>query len=399
MTDLQWKEWEPGDPVTINRIVWDKVEFEAVKAVFEDDWFGPGKFAKAAERFLCRVYGRRHAQLVNSGSSALLLATLGFQRLGKWKPGDLILHPACTFPTSCNPILQSRMVPVFVDVEEGTYNIDAEMVRQAVRGHPLIAGAIVPHLLGNSPDMDALVDALDGRPLIEDCCDTFLGVYDDKFVGTFGDAAAFSFYGSHHVTAAGVGGALLMDDGDLHEIVHSMAFWGRDFTPTGDPYTDFCHRYTYREIGFDMQMTEIQAAFLLAQFERVVEGNLRRAAQFTETDDLFMDYVDWFVLPREHPKAEPSWFGYPILVREDAPFDREALARHLLEHKIEIRPLFCGNLLKQPAYDKIPHVIVGELTQADRCMERALFLPAWGGMSEEATAYMFGVIKEFLKKW
>jgi CDP-6-deoxy-D-xylo-4-hexulose-3-dehydrase len=383
---MKWKEWLPGDPVTINRIVWDHVEYEAVREVFERDWFGPGHFAGLAERFLRRVFERKHAQLVNSGSSALLLATLGLRKQGRWKPGDLILHPACTFPTSCNPIWQAGMKPVFVDVEEGTYNVDGFWFQAALQDYPEIQGAIIPHLIGNSPDMTIIVDALDGRPLIEDCCDTFGSTYgEQKLAGRFGDAAAFSFYGSHHVTAAGVGGALLCDDDDLAAIVHSMTFWGRDFTPTGDAYSDFCNRYTYREIGFDMQMTEMQAAFLLAQFERVVAANEKRAVQFKRTYNLFKRHEGWFVLPRSHPQANPSWFGFPVLVREEAPFDREAFARHLLDNKIEIRPLFAGNLLRQPAYRDMP--------------DRALFLPAWGGMSEGATDYMFSVIREFLRKW
>ena len=396
---MKWKSWLPGDPVTVNRVVWDHYEYTTVRDVFGYDWFGPGHFVSMAERFLSRAFDRRYAQLVNSGSSALLLATLGLQRQGKWKKGDLILHPACTFPTSCNPIWQTGMTPVFVDVEEGTYNVDGVWFEAALQDHPEIQGAIVPHLLGNSPNMDVIMDALDGRPLIEDCCDTFLGMYGDKFVGTFGEAAAFSFYASHHVTAAGVGGALLCDDDELADIVHSMTFWGRDFTPAGDAYADFCNRYTYREIGFDMQMTEIQAAFLLAQFERVVGMNEKRATQFRRTYKLLRRYEDWFVLPQAHEKSRPSWFGFPVLVREEAPFDREQFARHLLDNKIEIRPLFAGNLLRQPAYKDMPHLVVGDLTQADRCMDRALFLPVWGGMSEGATDYMFGVIREFLRKW
>lgn len=396
---MQWREWQEGDPVTINRIVWDEKEFDMVREVFARDWFGPGHFANLAERFLCRVFDRTHAQLVNSGSSALLLGTLALQRHGAWKPGDLILHPACTFPTSCNPIWQAKMVPVFVDVKEGTYNIDPERAAEALRHYPEIAGAVIPHLLGNTTDLEALISALAGRPLIEDCCDTFLGAYDDRFLGTFGSAAAFSFYASHHVTAGGVGGALLCDGDGLAETVHSMTFWGRDFTPSGDAYTDFCNRYSYREIGFDMQMTEIQAAFLLAQFERVVEMNVNRAAQFRRTYELLEPYQDWLLLPCQHDKAEPSWFGFPVLVKEGAPFDREPFARWLLDHKIEIRPLFCGNILRQPAYEAVPHIVAGDLTQADRCYERALFLPAWGGMSEGATAYLFGVLEGFLRQW
>lgn len=396
---MPWKQWAPGDPITINRVVWNALEREYVADVFERDWFGPSRYANALETALKQFVGTKHAQLLNSGSSALLLATQALQYQGRWQRGDLILHPACTFPTSCNPIWQSRMVPVFVDVEECTYNIDLGAVKQAIWEHPEIKGAIIPHLIGNSPQIAEIKAVLGDRPIIEDCCDTLGSLYDDKHVGTFGVAAAFSFYGSHHITTAGVGGALLTNDADLRHIAHSMAFWGRQFNANGDPYHDFVNRYTYQTIGYDMQMSEIQAAFGLAQMQRLSGMNERRANQFDDTDALFRQWESFFVLPREHERAAPSWFGYPVLVRESAPFDREAFARHLLENKIEIRPLFAGNIIRQPAHTELPRVVVGDLTQSDRNYARALFLPAWGGMTEPMTEYMFGVIEEFMARW
>lgn len=396
---MPWKPWKPGDPITINRVVWDGLESEFVQDVFERDWFGPAKYAADLESALCHFVGREHAQLLNSGSSALLLATRALQEQGRWRRGDLILHPACTFPTSCNPIWQTGMVPVFVDVLEGTYNIDANRVHEALARYPEIKGAIIPHLLGNSPNVKVIKFLLGDRPLIEDCCDTLGGQFDGRHVGTFGEAAAFSFYGSHHITTAGVGGALLTDDKDLRHLVHSMAFWGRQFIENGDAYHDFAQRYTYETIGYDMQMSEIQAAFGLAQMGRLPEMNLARARQFDDTDAFFRQWEEFFVLPRELEGAEPSWFGYPVLVREAAPFDREAFARHLLDARIEIRPLFAGNITRQPAYRSVPYVVVGDLTQADRNMERALFLPAWGGMAREMTDYLFRVIEEFMGRW
>ena len=396
---MPWKRWKPGDPLTINRIVWDGLESELIADVLERDWFGPGHYAGAFGRALARFVGLAHAQLTNSGSSALLLATQALQQQRHWRAGDLILHPACTFPTSCNPIWQSGMVPVFVDVEEGTYNVDARLVEEALARYPQIKGAIIPHLLGNSPQIDAIKCLMGDRPVVEDCCDTLGSRYLGQHVGTFGAAAAFSFYGSHHITTAGVGGAFLSDDEDLYHIVHSLAFWGRQFVQTGDPYYEFIQRYTYETVGYDMQMTEIQAAFGLAQLEGLPEMNRKRAQQFAATDLFFERWADWLVLPHSHREAEPSWFGYPVLVRESAPFDREALARALLDARIEIRPLFAGNLTRQPAYRSVPYVVCGDLVQADRAMERALFLPAWGGMTAEQTDYLFGVVEEFMGKW
>jgi CDP-6-deoxy-D-xylo-4-hexulose-3-dehydrase len=395
---MPWKPWVKGDPITINRVVWDGIETEFVRDVFERDWFGPAHYAYELEMALRQYVGLKYAQLVNSGSSALLLATQALQTQGRWQISDLILHPACTFPTSCNPIWQSRMIPVFVDVEEGTYNISLEGVEDALKREPTIAGAIIPHLLGNSPQIAEIKALLGDRPLIEDCCDTLGSLYDGKHVGTFGAAAAFSFYGSHHITTAGVGGALLTDDEDMRHLVKSMAFWGRQFVSTGDAYYDFEQRYTYETVGYDMQLSEIQAAFGLAQMQRLGGMNGRRAAQFDKTHMFFYAWEEFFVLPQSHEWAEPSWFGFPVLIRESAPFEREAFARHLLDHKIEIRPLFAGNITKQPAYRDLPCIVTSELTQADRNAERALFLPSWGGMSDEMTEYLFDVIDGFMVK-
>lgn len=396
---MPWKKWQPDDTITINRVVWDGLETEFINDVLERDWFGPGQYAAEFQDALCHFIGTKYAQLTNSGSSALLLGTLALQELGLWKKGDLILHPACTFPTSCNSIWQTGMIPVFVDVEEATYNTDLNKVEAALRQYPHIKGAIIPHLIGNSPQIKELEEMLGGRPLIEDCCDTLGSKYGNFMCGTFGDVAAFSFYGSHHITTAGVGGALLTDDQDIAKLVKSMAFWGRQFITTGDPYFDFTQRYTYETIGFDMQMSEIQAAFGLAQMQRLKVQNTHRRAQFERTDTFMSSYQDWLVLPVSHPQASPSWFGYPILVKEEAPFGRAELARYLLANKIEIRPLFAGNLTRQPAYKNVPYIIAGDLTQSDRNMERALFLPAWGGMTEPMTEKLFSVIEGFMKQW
>jgi len=396
---MPWKPWQPGDPITINRVIWDEREEAALRGVLERDWFGPGRCAAEFEQALSQFVGSRYAQLTNSGSSALLLATQALMHQRRWRKGDLILHPACTFPTSCNPIWQCDMMPALVDIEEGTYNADLCQVQEALVRYPQIAGAIIPHLLGSSPQVDVIKHLLGDRPMIEDCCDTLGSHYAGRHVGTFGVAAAFSFYGSHHISSAGVGGALLTDDPDVYHLVHSMTFWGRQFVETGDPYYDFSQRYTYETVGYDMQMSELQAAFGLAQMGRLAESNARRAEQFRRTHDFFRRWEHWLLLPRAQPGAEPSWFGYPILIRECAPFDREALARAFLDARIEIRPLFAGNLTRQPAYRSRPAVIVGDLAQSDRAMERALFLPCWGGMTEAMTVYLFDVVEEFMRRW
>lgn len=397
---MSWKTWKPGDPITINRIVWSEdLEGQYIKDVLDRDWFGPGKFAERLETELCDYVGLAHAQLANSGSSALLLATQALQQTGRWRPGDKILHPGCTFPTSLNPIIQSGMIPVFVDVEPGTYNINADLAAEAIKKYPDIKGAIIPHLLGNSPDMDKLLSALDDRPLIEDCCDTLGSRWAGQHVGTMGDAAAFSFYGSHHITTAGVGGALLTNDPDLYHLVKSMTFWGRALAKTDDIYNQFMQRYSYETIGYDMQMSEIQAAFGVAQMRRLEPSNANRTRNFRAFDGFFSKWEHWFVLPKSHEKAQPSWFGYPLSVRPEAPFTREDFARHLLGRQIEIRPLFAGDITRQPAYDKTEKIIYGELTTAYDNARRALFLPSWGGLTVDQMAMLMGIYSEFLERW
>lgn len=396
---MAWKQWQYDDPVTINRIIWDGLESEFIQDVLEQDWFGPGHYANALEQVLANFVGVKNAQLVNSGTSALLLAAKALMAQEIWRQDDLILHPACTFPSPCNVIVQCGMVPVFVDVEEGTYNINPKLVAQAIEKYPQIKGAIIPHLIGNTTDIDDLLDTLDGRLLIEDCCDTLGTEWDGKQVGNFGQAAAFSFYGSHHITTAGVGGAMLTNDKEIYQLVKSMTFWGREFVDTQDPYYDFTQRYTYETVGYDMQMSEMQAAFGLAQMQRLEEGNKGRQRQFSLTHKLFSQWKDYFVLPKSYNKCNPSWFGYPLLVKEAAPFSREDIARHLLKNKIEIRPLFAGNLTKQPAYRKVPYLIASDLTQADRNAERAFFVPCWGGMTPAQTSYFFDIVRGFMGQW
>jgi CDP-6-deoxy-D-xylo-4-hexulose-3-dehydrase len=318
-----------------------------------------------------------------------------------WSEGGLILHPACTFPTSVAPVWQMGLVPLFVDVEPQTYQISPYAVEKAVHLHGArVVGAIIPFLLGNVPNFDFLFAVLTGEhniPVIFDSCDVIGSWYDDVPAEAYGMAAAYSFYASHHVTTAGAGGAALTSDPAIHDRVRSAIYWGRKFVRTDDPYHDFCQRYTYREVGYDFQMTEIQAAFGLAQLDRLPEQNRRREQVF---QNLWIHLAkcqkgEWIELPAEYSNASPSWFGFPVLIREEAPFNREKIVRYLLEHKVEIRPLFAGNILKQRAYRSLPRVECGPFTQADRCAERAFFLPAWA-MSEEAEGYMHQVLADFL---
>jgi CDP-6-deoxy-D-xylo-4-hexulose-3-dehydrase len=398
----QWKEWQPGDPVLINRIVWGQPEIDQIQAVLDGDWFGPGRKVEEFARSIADYTSVDLVQPTNSGSTALTLAVEALIALDLWKPGDWILHPLLTFPTSIVPAIKAGLNPVFVDVDLHTYQVDLNLTAQAIDKYgEKIKGAILPHLLGNISDIAPLMEILDDRPFIEDACDTMGGYYDGLHVGNFGHIAAFSFYGSHHITTAGVGGALATHNEEIYNYAKSATHWGRnDYALLNDPYEKFSRRYWYETLGSDYQMTELQAAFGIAQMARLDSANEKRAQRFAELDKYFSDLKDYFYLPRtDNTRANPSWFCYPLTIKPNAPFDRREFATYLIENKIEIRPTFTGNILKHPIAYKFPQSSMKTFgsKNADLIGNNGLFLPAWG-MSNGEMAYMLKVLDEFFNK-
>ena len=400
----QWKEWKPGDPVLINRIVWGQPEIDQIQAVLDNDWFGPGRKVNEFARSIVDYTNISHVQPVNSGSTALTLAVEALIYLGLWKPGDWILHPLLTFPTSIIPAIKAGLIPIFVDVDPNTYQIDLKQVTAAIDTYGnKIKGAIIPHLLGNISDMALLMEILDGRPFIEDCCDLMGGYYNDMHIGNFGHVAAFSFYGSHHVTTAGVGGALATYSEEIYNYAKSATHWGRnDYAELDGIYEKFSKRYWYETLGSDYQMTELQAAFGIIQMARLDRANEKRAQRFMELSRYFRDFDDYFYLPRtDNARANPSWFCYPLTIKPDAPFDRRRFAMHLIENKIEIRPIFTGDTLKHPAFRRLPKrnrvLFHNRSENADLIGGNGLFLPAWG-MSDGEMGYMLEIINEFFEE-
>lgn len=408
----QWKEWQPGQPVTVNRIVWGQPEIDQIQDVLDNDWFGPGpkvdEFAKSISDFT----GIDYVQPVNSGSSALELATQAMIHFGHWKPGDWILHPLLTFPTSITPAIRAGLIPYFVDVEMGTYQIDLNEVKEAIRLYgDRIKGAIIPHLLGNVCNIDYLMDILDGRPWIEDCCDTMGSLYKGRHVGQFGKVGALSFYGSHHITTGGVGGALITNSEEIYEFAKSVTHWGRnDYASLSGAYEKFEKRYWYETLGADYQMTELQAAFGIAQAARLKKSNKRRKEVFVAIHRHFLeqglDNDFYFHLPQYSPSSDidPSWFGYPVTIKRGSGIDRRDLTTFLIANKIEIRPIFTGNILRHPAFNPRKIKVSGPyannenyLSVADTIGIRGLFLPAWG-MSKKELGYMLGVINRFFEE-
>lgn len=392
--NFSWKVWEkPGDPHLIKRIQWGNEELKTVLQVFRDDWFGYGNMNKNLEEQLASYTGIENVILTNSGSAAIDVAVKALIHTKKWNRGDLILHPITTFPTSISSAISAGLVPVFVETTPNTYVIDADQIESAIEKYPEIKGAIIPHLLGNIPDMDRIKDILGYREIIEDSCDTLGGSFNGKNIGNFGTYTAFSFYSSHHITTGGVGGALATNDLELSDVAKSLIFWGRDFSK-GD---SFLNRYTYDTLGTDSQMSAIQAAFGLAQMKKSSEFIKGRKKQFEEIDEIFKG-TSHFELPKSHPKADPSWFSYPLVVREEAPFTREDFSNYLRDKKIETRPIMCGNLLMQEAYKRIKYIsLQDEFPIGNSIHERGLFIPAWGMPNDQKENY-HEILRNFIDK-
>lgn len=394
MTSTSWKQWKKkGDPHLINRIQWDEKEYSALKSVLDSDWFGYGEYNKQFEQKLSDFTGVKHFNLTNSGSTAIFVALKGLMYGGGIKRGDYVLHPISTFPTSISSAIDLGLVPVFVETKLNTYVIDPEQVERALEKYPQIKGAIIPHLLGNVADMERIKSALGDRFLIEDSCDTLGSYFDGKHAGSFGDYVAFSFYGSHHISSGGVGGALGTNNSKLKDIAKSLIFWGRDYS-AGE---SFLNRYKYMTIGTDAQMSALQAAFGLKQIDRLETFIKARKIQFREMTEIFSKY-DFFELPVSHPKADPSWFSFPLQVKDSAPFSRKDFVRYLADKNVEIRPIMCGNILEQEPYKNIPYVALdNSFPIADKINQSGLFLPCWG-MPENQKKDYYAVLEEFFKK-
>lgn len=381
-----WSKWEPGKPLLINRVQWDTREVEAVLDVFNRDWFAQGHYVNAFQKALKEFAGGDgNFFLTNSGSTALETAVMTLMKLGVLKPGDKVLHPALTFNTSATCFAKFGMVPVFVDSDTNTYNLNATRALIALEKHDIKA-IVLPHILGNTTHIQSIVDEAKrlSIPIIGDSCDTLGTLWEGKEISAYADFTAYSFYGSHHITTGGVGGALRVREPAVEPIVKSLIYWGRDW----EAEQTFGNRYAYATLGSDYQMTEMQAAFGLAQLQRVPELNARRSVVFkTIFNELFNAGLSrYFLFPWSAPQCTPSWFGFPLTIRASG-LKRDWIIDKLLTHKIECRPMFSGNTLRQKAWENVPHIVYGDLGSADYAMEHSFFLPAWA-MPDEAVKHL-----------
>ena len=402
--------------VPVSGKVIDAADIQAVVDSALDGWFTTGRFAREFERKLARFVGVRSVSLVNSGSSANLVALscltspkLGDRRL---MPGDKVITVAAGFPTTINPILQNNLVPVFVDVTLPTLQIDVSQLEQALSDRT--RAIMIAHTLGNPFDLDPLMSFAREHKLwvIEDCCDALGSEYKGQKVGTFGDLATLSFYPAHHITM-GEGGAVMTNSPQLQVLADSFRDWGRDcWCEPGKDNTcgkrfawqlgtlpcGYDHKYTYSHIGYNLKSTDMQAALGASQIDKLPQFIEARRRNFDYLSNKLRGTEGALMLPEATPGSSPSWFGFAIGVKEDAGFTRDQLIQELESKKIATRLLFGGNLLRQPAYEEAVYRVVGDLPNTDYVMNNVFWIGIYPGLNEAMLDYVAETIHSFLSR-
>ena len=404
----------PGvTPVPVAGKVLDHRELELLVDASLDGWLTSGRFAAEFEEQFGAFLGARHVSLCNSGSSANLLAVsaLTSDRLGdrRLRPGDEVITAAAGFPTTVNPIVQNGLVPVFVDVSLGTYDADIERLADAIG--PRTRAVFMAHTLGNPFDLDAVLALAREHDLwvLEDNCDALGSRFRGQLTGTFGDLATVSFYPAHHVTM-GEGGCVIASRGTLAKIVESFRDWGRDCwcDPGRDntcgrrfdwqlgelPY-GYDHKYIYSHVGYNLKLTDMQAAVGVAQLPKLAGFIESRKCNWRRLHQGLAD-LESLILPEATHDSDPSWFGFAITIRPDAPFTRHQLVQHLESRLIGTRQLFAGNLARQPAYRGVPYRVVGDLSVADIVTERSFWLGVYPGLTAEMINFVIESVREFV---
>lgn len=396
--------------------VYDQAELVNLVDASLDFFLTAGRYAARFETEFAKYLGRKYACLVNSGSSANLLAltALTSPKLGprKLQPGDEVITVACGFPTTLAPIIQNRLVPVFVDVNLADYNAIPGQLEKAIG--PKTRAIMLAHTLGVPFDLDKVMALVKKHKLwlVEDNCDALGARFRGQLTGAFGHLATFSFYPAHHITL-GEGGCVTTADGQLARIVCSLRDWGRDcYCPGGQNNTcgrrfsrqfgalpfGYDHKYVYSHIGYNLKLTDLQAAIGCAQLEKLPEFIVKRKANFALLHELLKPFADKLILPRAIPQADPSWFAFAISVREKAGFSRNELTQYLERNGIETRNLFSGNLLRHPAFQNIKRRVVGELKNTDFVTNNTFFIGVYPGLSAADLRYMANVFKRFMKE-
>ncbi len=397
----------PGESsVPVSGKVLDSAELESLVEASLDAWLTTGRFAAQFEREFAAFMGVRCASLVNSGSSAnlaalscLTSASLGDRRLSH---GDEVITVAAGFPTTVNPIIQNGLIPVFVDVQLPTYNVDVTQLEAALSNRT--KAIVLAHTLGNPFDVDSVMAFATQNNLwvIEDCCDAVGSSYKNRPVGAFGHLATTSFYPAHHITM-GEGGCVLTQSPALKKLAESFRDWGRDCWcdpgksntcgcrfewKLGDLPSGYDHKYIYSHIGYNLKATDLQAAVGVAQLKKLPGFIAARRANFAKLQSALSDLADLFILPEATAHSEPSWFGFPLAVRPDAPLSRNQVVRFLESRNIATRLLFGGNLLRQPAYRNLQRRVVGDLRNTDFVMNNVFWVGLYPGITDAMIYYM-----------
>ena len=379
-----------------------------------DAWLTAGRFSIKLERELARYFGSRFSFLVNSGSSANLLAfyALTSPKLldRAIKPGDEIITVAAGFPTTINPMIQFGCIPVFVDVDIPSYNIKVEDIEKAIS--PKTKAIMLAHALGNPFNLSVVMAIAKKYNLwvVEDDCDSLGATYEGKKTGTFGDLATLSFYPAHHITM-GEGGAVLVNNASLKKITESFRDWGRDcWCPPGKDNTcgeRYCqklgdlpegydHKYTYSHIGFNLKVTDMQAAVGLSQLSKADYFVARRKENHAILSKMFKEFEEHFILPVATENSEPSWFGFMLTVREGSPINRNKFVEYLEQNKIGTRLFFGGNLLKQPAYYNLNYRTIDDLKNTDLLMNNSFWLGVWPGLNQVHYDYIANTVRKYI---
>jgi CDP-4-dehydro-6-deoxyglucose reductase, E1 len=409
-------QFDPAQPsVQVSGKVFGSEEVVELVRASLDFWLTSGPEHQRFESALARRAKVRHALMVNSGSSANLLAvaTLCTRAMGEraLRRGDEVITVAAGFPTTVNPIVQHGLVPVFVDISLPSYNIDAARLEEA--RSPRTRAVMIAHTLGNPFDLSTVRAFCDrhGLWLVEDCCDALGASFDGQAVGTFGELATLSFYPAHQITT-GEGGALLMQKAVLRRAAESVRDWGRDcWCDTGCDNTcgkrftqqhgtlpvGYDHKYVYSELGYNLKATDLQAAIGAVQLQRLDGFVARRALNHARLSEGLADLQDVLHLPQATPSSVPSWFGFAVTVREDAPLSRNELREALEARGVATRQLFAGNLLRQPAYDRVEHRVAGPLTVTNAVTERAFWVGCYPGLTDDHIDYVIDVFHGALR--
>jgi len=408
--------FQEGDPVPVSGRVYDSTDMQYLVESSLDFWLTSGKYATKFEKDFAKFFGLKKAYLTNSGSSANLLA-LSALTSPKLKdrqvlPGDEVITVAAGFPTTVNPIIQNQLIPVFIDVEYPGLEVSIEKLKKAITEKTKVI--MIAHALGNPFDAETIskIAKENNIWLIEDNCDSLGSKINGKLTGTFGDISTVSFYPAHHITM-GEGGCVLTNSAKLGKIIESFRDWGRDcWCPPGEDNTcgkrfnwklgqlpkGYDHKYTYSHVGYNLKVTDMQAAVGCSQLKKLDKFISIRKENYRKLYKKLSEFNNYLILPENNSNTEPSWFGFPIAVKPDKGVDRDKLVQYLNVNKIGTRLLFAGNLLKQPAYMDIDHRVVGDLKNSDKVMKYIFWIGVYPGINDNHIEFVYKVFKKYFKE-